>query len=65
MSAQILRFTTARNVIWLMPSRDDPGAWLVLHGSYGWLHGSSAAADDDAAWLSANTGLPIRTVSSS
>jgi hypothetical protein len=58
----IIRFPPRRSAaIWLTPSREDPGGWLVLHRGHGWIHGSSAAAAADAVWLSANAGgLPIR-----
>ncbi len=59
-SATLHRFP-ARNaaVVWLTPERD--GGWLVLTGSHGWHHGSSAAASADARWLAENFGgLPIR-----
>jgi hypothetical protein len=59
MSATIIRFPPRRSAaIWI--SRDDDGAWLVLHRGHGWLHGSSGAASTEAQWLSGNTGMPIR-----
>jgi hypothetical protein len=54
----ILRFPDRRSgVIWL--TRDGP-TWLVLANGHGWMHGSSAAADTDARWMSRNLDLPIR-----
>jgi hypothetical protein len=29
------------------PARDSEGAWYVLRGSHGWLHGSKSSALDD------------------
>jgi hypothetical protein len=56
MTANIIRLPSHRErAIWLTPSRDDDGCWLVLHQSHGWLHGSSASAAIDAQWLSGNT----------
>ena len=56
----ITRFPPRRSaVIWLIPGEDG---WLILAGSFGWLHGSLQAARADAAWLSRNLQLPIREV---
>jgi hypothetical protein len=41
---------------------DDDGAWLVLAGSHGWLHGDIADAHADACWLSRNLHLPVRAI---
>jgi hypothetical protein len=64
-TANVLRLPSRRErAIWL--SRDDDGAWLILAHGHGWLHGSSAAADAEAAWLAGNLGdLPIRSIESS
>jgi hypothetical protein len=60
MSDRVVRYFPPRHLraIWILPLAES--GWLVLHGSRGWLHGDYAAAIDDAAWLAANTGLPIR-----
>ena len=61
MSATI-RFPDRRSAaIWVTPERDGQG-WLVLARGYGWLHGSSRAADQDAQWLSRNLALPVREI---
>jgi hypothetical protein len=58
-AAHIVRFPPRRSaVVWLL--RACEGGWLVLHGAHGWLHGSRAAALEDARWLADNFGLPIR-----
>lgn len=57
-SAALYRFPARRSLaIWLMR---DGAAWLVLANGHGWTHGSSAAADADAQWMSRNLDLPIR-----
>jgi hypothetical protein len=38
----------------------ENGAWLVVVGGHGWLHGDRRAALADARWLAGNFGLPIR-----
>ena len=53
-----------RSVGAVLICRDRDGSWLVLHGEHGWSHTSLRAASADAAWLGANTGLPIRRLSS-
>jgi hypothetical protein len=58
--AAIVRFPPCRSaVVWI--TREGP-AWLVLAGEHGWQHGSRDAADEDAAWMARNLGLPVRTV---
>ena len=53
-TARVLKFPTkAIRVI-----RDGSGAWLVLAGSNGWLHGDHAAA------MAENYGRPIRNIAS-
>jgi hypothetical protein len=60
MSAAILNFPPRRSTaVWLLQARDDDG-WLVLAGANGWLHGSRHDALEDARWLAANLGFPIR-----
>jgi hypothetical protein len=60
MSARIIRFPPRRSAaIWIL---NDEGAWLVVAGSSGWLHGDRASAVEDARWLSENLGAPIREV---
>lgn len=56
--AEIVRFPARRAAaVWILR---DAGAWLVLAGSHGWLHGSRDDADADAGWLSKNLALPVR-----
>ena len=58
MTARVLKFPAkAIRVI-----RADSGAWLVLAGSHGWLHGDQNSAITDAKWLAENYGLPIRNI---
>jgi hypothetical protein len=40
-------------VIRIIPEPDG-GGWLVIFGSYGWLHGSRQAALEDKRWLDTN-----------
>jgi hypothetical protein len=61
LTSAVIRFPARRSTcIWLMP--DDDGAWLVLAGSHGWLHGDIADAHADACWLSRNLHLPVRAI---
>jgi hypothetical protein len=54
----VVRFPPRRSAaVWIL---NDEGAWLVVVGSNGWLHGDHAAAVEDAQWLARNSGLPIR-----
>jgi hypothetical protein len=60
-SGRLVRFPARRSsCVWLFP---EDGAWTVLVGSHGWLHGDICAAFKDAQWLSQNFGLPVRCVS--
>jgi hypothetical protein len=57
---RIVRFPPLRSaVIWVL---QDEGAWLVLVGSNGWLHGDQNSAITDAQRLAENYGLPIRNI---
>jgi hypothetical protein len=59
-SAALYRFPARRSaVVWLTR---NGSAWLVQAYGHGWTHGSSAAADADAQWMSRNLDLPIREV---
>lgn len=60
MTAQIIKFPRAFAVIKIMR---EGGAWLVLIGDHGWLHGDAESARRDARWLSRNLALPIREAS--
>lgn len=54
----IIRFPERRHAaVWIL--REAP-AWLVLHGSHGWLLGSRCEARATADWLSKNLAMPIR-----
>jgi hypothetical protein len=56
----IIRFPPRRSAaVWIL---NDEGAWLVLAGSNGWLHGDRSAAFEDAQWLARNLQLPIREI---
>ena len=58
MTAQILRFPPRRSVcVWV---RREGKAWLVLAGSYGWLHSDFPAAILDAKDIAAGFGLAVR-----
>jgi hypothetical protein len=47
--AAIIRFPLRRTAaVWIT---QEDGAWLVLAGSHGWLHGDYYAALADAQWL--------------
>jgi hypothetical protein len=61
MSAEVLRFPAQRSAIWLLR---EGGAWLVVAGEHGWLHGSLVPALHDAIWLAKNLSLPLRVASS-
>jgi len=56
----IVRFPPRRSgVVWILQAE---GAWLVLAGSHGWVHGDQNSAITDAKWLAENYGLPIRNI---
>jgi hypothetical protein len=55
----VARFPPRRSAaVWLLSL--GQWGWLVLVGEHAWLHGDYDAAVEDAAWISANTGFPIR-----
>jgi len=54
----IVRFPPRRTAVWVL---QDEGAWLVLPGSNGWLHGDLRSAFAEAQWLSKNLSLPVRS----
>jgi hypothetical protein len=57
-SANVIRFPPRHaHCVFLLR---DGSAWLVTAYGHGWIHGSSAAADADAQWMSRNLDLPIR-----
>ena len=57
-AANVERFPPRQShVVWLLR---HAGAWLVLGGAHGWLHGDYRSALADAMWLSENLDLPIR-----
>jgi hypothetical protein len=59
-SDRIIRFPPRRSAaVWLVRAREG-GGWLVLARGHGWLFGSRSAALEDAQWLAANLGFPIR-----
>jgi hypothetical protein len=58
MTAQIIPFP--RPPFAVRVTREDEGGWLVLVGSHGWLHGDEDGAREDARWLAANYGVPVR-----
>jgi hypothetical protein len=54
----IIRFADRRqSCVWIL--REYPG-WLTVVRGHGWSFGSSAAAHEEALWLSRNYALPIR-----
>jgi hypothetical protein len=56
--ATIIRFPPRHTAaVWVM---EEDGAWLVLAGSHGWLHGDYPEALADARWRAQNLALPIR-----
>jgi hypothetical protein len=58
-STNIIRFPDRRqSCIWLL--HDGPEWFAIAPGAHGWMHTSSCAAYEDALWLSANFGFPIR-----
>ena len=59
-ATRFIRFPVRRCLaIWIV-ARD--GAWLVLAGAHGWLHGDRRSALAGARWLSRNLHLPVREV---
>jgi hypothetical protein len=56
-TAAIIRFPPRRTAVWIT---QEDGAWLVLAGAHGWLHGDYPEALADARWLARNLALPIR-----
>lgn len=59
-SQNVIRFPL-RRVGAIIVCQDRDGDWLTLVNDHGWSHGSFAAAYAEAAWLSANYNLPIRS----
>lgn len=55
MTAEVVSFR--KFAIWIVR---EHGAWLVLAGDQGWLHGDRRSAVRDARWLSQNLALPVR-----
>ena len=57
MTARVLDFPLRRSDAVVSTREDD--AWLVIvPRGHGWLHATEMDAIEDAAWLSANYGLP-------
>jgi hypothetical protein len=47
------------NRVHVLPGDLDWNEWWAIAGSFGWLHGSRAAAIDDAVGLACDYGLPV------
>jgi hypothetical protein len=54
------RFPSRLSCIWLI--REELGGWLVVAGSFGWLHGSYNEAMDEAVRLARSLQITIREV---
>jgi hypothetical protein len=59
-AAEIIRFPPRRRTVGFIVPDDDDGAWLVLAGSHGWLHGSLGEAIADARAIAAGFGVAVR-----